>query len=178
MDSVVGIDLTIRLSDCDDKKRKKTKFCHENWNIFPNEGDISGKNVKISNFLIFCQQKNVFADFFFEKLIKKSAFDFLRQVLHDAMSNLLTFWTKKGKFYIVALSAGLPQPANSQQPPAVSRRLQTTASNRQLSAAASRSQQPCKQPPPVAASSRRRLHTADDSSHPPADDSIESVPPV
>ena len=63
---------------------------------------------------------------------KKSAFDFLRQVLHDAMSNLLTFWTKKGKFYIVALSAGLPQPANSQQPPAVSRRPQTpaAASNR------------------------------------------------
>ena len=63
-DSVVGIELTIRLSDCDDKKRKKTKFCHENWNIFPNEGNIGGKNVKISNFLNFCQQKNVFADFF------------------------------------------------------------------------------------------------------------------
>jgi len=42
------------------------------------------------------------------------------------MSNLLTFWTKKGKFYIVALSAGLPQPA------------------------ASRSQQPRKQPQPAA----------------------------
>lgn len=145
VDSVVGIELTIRLSDCDDKKRKKTKFCHENWNIFPNEGNISGKNVKISNFLIFCQQKNVFADFFFEKLIKKSAFDFLRQVLHDAMSNLLTFWTKKGKFYIVALSAGLPQPA--------------AASNRQLSAVGHR-RQPATAQTTAASRSRQPQTTA------------------
>ena len=58
------------------------------------------------------------------------------------MSNLLTFWTKKGKFYIVALSAGLPQPANSQQPPAVSRRPQTPASNRANN---------CRQPQPATA---------------------------
>ena len=46
--SQVEIDITLN-----DKKRKKTKFCHENWNIFPNEGNIGGKNVKISNFLKF-----------------------------------------------------------------------------------------------------------------------------